>query len=639
MNWASELCRVYENNYGRVDVGPGLLPICHSTANAQIEVIISEDGNFISAEEIKEKENSPTIIPVTEDSAAKTSGSTPHPFSEKLRYTAGDYSEFAVGKRSENQKYYRAYMTQLENWAESEETHPAVRALFSYLDKGTLMHDLIDAGVLVLDEETGRLDQKKKILTIPQEEAFVRFQVCYKDVEHTERKTWEDTSLYESYIPHQMKQMQQIQLCYATGEMTACTYKHPNGIRYPGDKAKMFSANDKTDFSYLGRFLSKEEAFSIGYEFSQKLHNAWKWLNRKQGIRIDTMVIIAWTSDMQPVPDPLSCPMSFADTDSDWDLIDASAESTITDPMPALKRYLQKKIWGSERDGKKVELPDTKIMILASDAATTGRLSIIYDELATSDFLHRLETWHYKISWYRFNGIRKKDEISSFSLYEIIDCAFGTEQGDLIKCSPETRKRELLRLLPCVTQGYPIPSDIVSHLLRNASKPTSYKKDHNWRKVIEVACGVIRKKIIEEKERTMEGADYEVALDKECRERDYLYGRLLAVAQVLEYSTYDPSEKKRSTNAERSFDSFSIRPYQTWIKIYQKLNHYLRKMNYPQRRYYMNLIKEITDLFQPGDFENNDRLKPLYLLGYHSQLKNMPKKKKAEDKNTEASEQ
>ena len=143
---------------------------------------------------------------------------------------------------------------------------------------------------------------------------------------------------------------------------------------------------------------------------------------------------------------------------------------------------------------------------------------------------------------------------------------------------------------------------------------------------MEAACGMIRKMIIEEKKDRGENGEYEVALDYECKERDYLYGRLLAVAEVAERVTYK-KEESRNTNASRYFEAFSNRPYQTWGIIYKRLIPYLNGMQYAQKQYYENLISEIENQFTIADFQNDSKLKPLFLLGYHCQLKNMPSKK------------
>ena len=637
MSWTNELYQVYENNCGKDDEKVILLPVSHSTANAQIEVILSETGNFLFAGRIENKEDSVTIIPVTENSGSRSSGIAPHPFADKLVYIAGDYSKYVTGKRSDNRNYYQAYMKQLQRWRESEYTHPAVCAVCEYLQKGTLMQDLIETHNLILDETTGKLKEKEKILGIIQEDAFVRFRINYSD-SAAESRTWKDTSLYESFGGYCQKESGSVQLCYATGKALPCTYKHPSKIRNAGDKAKLISSNDESGFTYRGRFDSKEQAASVSYDFSQKMHNALKWLIQKQGGSIGSMEFLAWASNLQTLPDVLGVPEEEAASSEnvwgdEWGETKterASADNQlISDTMPSYRSRLQKAIWGS--GGKKVlekgVNENLKVMIMVLDAATTGRLSMnMYEEMSISEFCKNVEKWHYDTAWVRFNGRQKKKEFRSFSLYEITDYAYGTEQGDSIECKSDIKSNIILRLIPCVTEGKNIPSDIVENLIHKACRPMSYKNGYNWRKVMEAVCGLIRKKIIEEKEKRKEKGEYEVALDYSCRERDYLYGRLLAIAEVAEASTYERNED-RITNANRYFEAFSNKPYQTWGVIYNRLTPYLNKMGTGQRRYYENMIGEVMEQFKITDFEDNSKLKPLFLLAYHCQLNNMSGRK------------
>ncbi len=136
-----------------------LLPISHSTFNAQIEVTIDEEGNFRNAGKLEKGGDVVTVIPVTEDSAARSSGIAPHPLCDKLCYIAGDYTQY-TGEDKES--CFEIYMKQLREWVRSDETHPMVRAVCEYLEKGTLIRDLVASGVLELDEN-GRLTDKGKI--------------------------------------------------------------------------------------------------------------------------------------------------------------------------------------------------------------------------------------------------------------------------------------------------------------------------------------------------------------------------------------------------------------------------------------------------------------------------------------------
>lgn len=643
LSWTKELYQIYENNCEKEDEKIALLPLSHSTANAQIEVTLSEKGDFITSSRVEDKNDAVTIIPVTEDSGSRGAGNNPHPFADKLLYIAGDYMHYVRDAKEKDRQYYESYIEQLMDWSDSEYTHPAVQAVVEYLKKETLIQDLVESRSLLLDEQTGKLKEKEKILGIAQKDAFVRFRIHYSDLT-AESKTWKDSTLHESYYKYNQKLLKNIQLCYATGKMLPCTYKHPSKIRNAGDKAKLFSTNDESGFTYRGRFASKEQTVSVSYEFSQKMHNALKWLIAKQGITIGTLELLVWASNLQPLPNVLGKLHDEDDEDDwedNWDLEEEHENQLQSDTMPIFKSRIQKAIWGSS-GGKAVfaEMnPNLKAMVMALDAATTGRLSMnLYEEMNLTDFYVNLEKWHCDTVWIRFNGKKRKNELNSFSLYEIADYAYGTEQDDFIKCKPKLRSKIILRLLPCVIEGKDVPSDIVTNLFHKACVPTAYEKKYNWHKVLEAACGLIRKKMIEEK------GECQVALDKTCRERDYLYGRLLAIAEVAEASTYKSNKKgekkegiettvyttkdaARMTNASRYFEAFSSRPYQTWEVIRLRLEPYLKKMEMGNRIYYEKLFAEVTDLFEMKDYMNNSKLKPLFLLAYYCQMNELYKGK------------
>ena len=170
MNWLNELYDLYEKNQdlagemksvdrktkkGIVKTSLVLLPISHTTVTAQITVTIDTDGNFIHAEPVT-KEDKLTIIPVTEDSGGRTSGKAPHPLCDNLKYLAGDYMDYYSGGKNGKEKdfseNYQMYIKALQRWSESEYSHEKVKSIYRYLRKGSLIKDLVDVGVIRLDE-------------------------------------------------------------------------------------------------------------------------------------------------------------------------------------------------------------------------------------------------------------------------------------------------------------------------------------------------------------------------------------------------------------------------------------------------------------------------------------------------------
>ncbi|MDE7230058.1 MAG: type I-C CRISPR-associated protein Cas8c/Csd1, partial [Oscillospiraceae bacterium] len=287
MSWANELYAVYDKALTLTSEREPLLPVSHSTAKAQLEVTIDSSGNFLGAVQITDEASAVTVIPVTEDSGARSSGICPHPYADYLAYTAGDYGKYCSADKS-NGKKFEAYIKQLEEWKNSGYSHPSVDALYDYLSKGTLVEDLVRARVLKTDDQSKLTSDK--VQKIDQSACFVRFIVSGSAVE----KTWLDRSLYDKFIDYNRSVQTEKALCYATGEETYCTYKHPSKVLNEGDKGKLFSANDEAGYSFRGRFLNKEQAVSIGYEFSQKMHNGLKWLRKRQGISIGSLTLIVW---------------------------------------------------------------------------------------------------------------------------------------------------------------------------------------------------------------------------------------------------------------------------------------------------------------------------------------------------------
>ena len=108
-----------------------------------------------------------------------------------------------------------------------------------------------------------------------------------------------------------------------------------------------------------------------------------------------------------------------------------------------------------------------------------------------------------------------------------------------------------------------------------------------------------------------------MSLDETRTSRDYLYGRLLAIADRLEEAALYKAKEKRATNAARYMQQFAQRPFHTWNQIHSALNPYMVRLG--GAGYYKNLIADVKDLFDPEDFMNDKPLSGEYLLGYYCQ--------------------
>ena len=127
-------------------------------------------------------------------------------------------------------------------------------------------------------------------------------------------------------------------------------------------------------------------------------------------------------------------------------------------------------------------------------------------------------------------------------------------------------------------------------------------------------------------------------LEQSRQDRDYLYGRLLAVADRLEsYALFKGGKTDRSTNAIRLMGSFSTKPYFTWGVLWNRLLPYITQLQ--GARYFLSIIDSIMVLFKEGEYENNNPLSPLYLLGYSAQTRALLQKKERLEVNENGIEQ
>ena len=129
-----------------------------------------------------------------------------------------------------------------------------------------------------------------------------------------------------------------------------------------------------------------------------------------------------------------------------------------------------------------------------------------------------------------------------------------------------------------------------------------------------------------------------MALDKENSDRSYLFGRLLAIADIAELREYDKTETKRTTNAKKYWSVYAKRPSSTLELIRKRLNPYLEKKDIGLKEWCENLIADIVVEIEKTNGYNNKPLSEMYVLGYYCQraeLNTNNKKEKTEEEGNE----
>ena len=85
-----------------------------------------------------------------------------------------------------------------------------------------------------------------------------------------------------------------------------------------------------------------------------------------------------------------------------------------------------------------------------------------------------------------------------------------------------------------------------------------------------------------------------MALETNNDDRDYLFGRLLAIADVFERTALGPGEEARSTNAIRYMNAFQNRPMRTWMTIQASLQPHLARLGV-KATYWTKMIDEVGE--------------------------------------------
>ena len=685
MSWMQKLYRTYneiEKNPNLSDLEKEkLAPLWHSPQTAHIQITLDGDGKFLGAKVLTDK---PIImLPVTESSEGRTSGLAPHALADSLQYIAKDLgltyqkeviteSEGKNGKKKKTKTkqedlIFNLYADQLDKWCTAID-NKKVLAIQKYIHKGTVLTDLIERKVIPVDDngelltnwsEKENKDKQKpelfNVLTKEQGKFEIRKALVVWSVQipgDVVSETWKDKEVQQSWGNYYQQTLKS-QFCTVTGDEQKIRESHPAKLLYSGDKAKLISSNDKEGFTYLGRFEEANQATTISAEVSHKAHAALRWLiDRQTTARNNEQVTVAWAISDKPVPSP----MKDISSEIDWDNLDISAvenpdefsSQTSSEQLSpdwsvnigrAAAQIIKKKLHGYQAELKDHE----QISLIMLDSATPGRMALTYyQEFLPADYFANLDAWIDDFSWYQRYSIevqngKKNDKRTQWrfvppSPYSIAEAVYGKSLSDTLK------KQLYARLLPVIAGGtsVPIPEDLVRQSFQAACNPNGCE-NWEWQRNIGVACALYKGWRARHHDLSQRRT-YPMSLDTQNRSRDYIFGRLLAIAEHLERTALRIANETRATNAENYMQRFVMRPFHTWEQLETNLKPYkdrLRK-DYPVRISekfvltspigFLNnreneinqLICVLDDLKQEG-CDLDKPLEPEFLLGYHSQ--------------------
>ena len=655
MSWMQKLYRTYEYVQEQGLNDEDLALPFHMSKAVHLKVILNDKAELVGVERFDVKKQVP--IQVTEKSS-KRAGSTiaSYGLHDSLQYiakTAGNYltieylskvaekdngkkwKEFLAGTDEYKQKFadtekakykdcFEFYEKQLSGWAEFGKLKE-INIVLQYIQKGSLIEDLLEKQIFSF---------KDNILSAGKDDPFSLTIVWAVEISNDPHSDlWSKNSIKKQWIDYQESQSgeerEQPELCYITGKRDYAAKAYP---KIEGN-AKLVSANDTSGFTFLGRFLSDKQAVALGRDVSQKAFNMLKWLIKRQGIRNGDQVTVAWAISGKPVPSP----MKDISSEIDWDNLDISAvenpdefssQTSSEQPSPdwsvnigrAAAQIIKKKLHGYQAELKAHE----QISLIMLDSATPGRMALTYyQEFLPADYFANLDAWIDDFSWYQRYSIevpngKKTDKRTQWrfvppSPYSIAEAVYGKSLSDTLK------KQLYARLLPVIAGGtsVPIPEDLVRQSFQAACNPNGCE-NWEWQRNIGVACALYKGWRARHHDLSQRRT-YPMSLDTQNCSRDYLYGRLLAIAENTEsYALYLAGEK-RATTAERYMQRFAEHPFATWRNIELALKPYQERLRNNGKDTGAQAIGEIMELFAIDDFTCDDKLSGEFLLGYHCQ--------------------
>ena len=672
MSWMQKLYRTYEYVQEQGLNDENLALPFHMSKAVHLKVILNDKAELVGAERFEVKKQVP--IQVTEKSSKRAgSAIAPYALHDGLQYiakTAGNYltieylskvaekdngkkwKEFLAGTDEDKQKFadrekakykdcFEFYEKQLSGWNEFGNLKE-VKFVLQYIQKGSLIEDLLEKQIFSF---------KDNILSAGKDDPFSLTIVWAVEISNDlHSDLWNKPCIQSRWIEYQESLIQKGRhksLCCITGDLDYPTEAYPkiNG------NAKLVSANDDTGFTFRGRFYGDKDngdkselgsqAVILGKNASQKAFSALKWLINRQGIRNGKQVILAWSSNCISEEDELLSNLYQGDDIYTSlfakDKIDHSADLGLK-----TVEQLKKKFHGYKE--KLAANEQISLLMVDEPSKTGGRMSLtFYQEKLRDDYFRDLDEWQDDFAWYQ--EYKSSWIFAAPSLERIAEVVLTkTEFEDKDR---KSRRQLYARLLPVISGGKSvhIPYDLVQKSFQVACNPfANYRPEDgekirsaNWQRNIGVACALYKGWRARHHDLSQRRT-YPMSLDTQNRSRDYIFGRLLAVAEHLERTALRIANETRATNAENYMQRFVMRPFHTWEQLETNLKPYkdrLRK-DYPirisekfvltspigflnNRENEINqLICVLDDLKQEG-CDLDKPLEPEFLLGYHSQ--------------------
>ena len=305
----------------------------------------------------------------------------------------------------------------------------------------------------------------------------------------------------------------------------------------------------------------------------------------------------------------------------------SNAEENIVDTT----RTAFAELFNRKAAGYQAELGEhAKISVMILDSASNKgeRMSVkYYLELDKSKLIVNITNWHETLAW-RHSYRRSADKQSKGENDSCITFYGAPSPVDIAKAAyGEKADKKLIshtieRLIPCIIEGKALPRDIMLSAVHRVPC-SSQRKYWESSKVRSIACSLVLGYHNRKNQDHKVKENFTMALNENCTDRSYLFGRILACADAVEYRAESVAGVKKNerhpTNAQRLEAAFVRRPAKTCEVLKLQLIPYVNRLiKIGASTYAYDLMLELIVKLSEQNY-NNKPLNELYLLGYASQ--------------------
>ena len=641
--------RVYKGKRGEADkvfetIQRPLLPIHHTVRKADVAVHITRNGKFVKAERLTDESTRTTIIPVNQDSVARTIGPEghPHPLMENIpiiTFNDGDST----------------YLRRLEEWVNSKDFQESpkdktvgIMAVYEYVKKKTLLTDLKDA---FPDEE-----QYSALVA-----TMLKWVVDDLREGEGDKDLGKNENVWNQHIKHYEAMLREDPdykdgFCYATGVRGPTLKIGANGLVAPGDRCKLFPVaynNMKPGtgiFTNLGGlFTSPDDCCQVNEEVAEKAQSVFRWLYDRQSWSLVKGSyfprIIVWdpthpqnTIDVDELfgKDPVSeMSARFITDDATGELIGILKDDGEVEKVNKLRMASN----GYVIRGIAEEVKD--LVIMTVDGSEGGaRIAVTgFSNLSADQYIDQLIYWHKTTAYGPYNAGLTVNDITSLVVEK-----GGSKES---KSAKSLKRYYSKSVLQSINTGRPLPADIVRIAFNRTINTPSFLPDKDSHETAgelmkrhfrfeEKTCALLRKSAIDFDENG--GCpEFMKTLDESYNGRDYLYDRALACIDTMERRALFAKQKKddggqgkassikRTTNAWRLMPRYFQMPATTLTHLMMVVNPYMESGDrFAKSQYILRVLNDIVArISEQTEVCEGGVEMPLgteAMLGYHWQM-------------------